>query len=221
VDYEGLYQHFMQLSSQDADIILKPLMMDAVASVQSDQIDKSHPHWWANKYYNGVVPDSNIDKGIFSIYILNIVQVKKYQAVFQGAGLLHAYLEGQNIELMSNSDNVLRGGLTSKHIDIDELIKHVQFVPTYPNVLVGDFHNEQETIYPCPVSDFGLTKITIKQGESYTIQSHSIEMLLVMEGQVEMDGILYNVGEVAMVLALQHLTIHAKEASVIFKAFVP
>jgi len=221
VDYEGLYQYFMQLSSQDADIILKPLMMDAVASVQSDQIDKSHPHWWANKYYNGVVPDSNIDKGIFSIYILNIVQVKKYQAVFQGAGLLHAYLEGQNIELMSNSDNVLRGGLTSKHIDIDELIKHVQFVPTYPNVLVGDFHNEQETIYPCPVSDFGLTKITIKQGESYTIQSHSIEMLLLMEGQVEMDGILYNAGEVAMVLALQHLTIHAKEASVIFKAFVP
>ena len=220
-DYQGLYQYFMQLSSQDADIILKPLMMDAVASVQSDQIDKSHPHWWANKYYNGVVPESNIDKGIFSIYILNIVQVKKYQAVFQGAGLLHAYLEGQNIELRTNSDNVLRGGLTSKHIDIDELIKHVQFVPTYPNVLVGDFHNEQETIYPCPVSDFGLTKITIKQGESYTIQSHSIEMLLLMEGQVEMDGILYNAGEVAMVLALQHLTIHAKEASVIFKAFVP
>jgi len=40
------------------------------------------------------------------------------QAIFQGAGVPHAYLEGQNIELMSNSDNVLRGGLTPKHIDV-------------------------------------------------------------------------------------------------------
>jgi hypothetical protein len=71
---------------------------------------------------------------------------------------LHAYLEGQNIELMANSDNVLRGGLTPKHIDIEELIKHVQFVPTYPKVLLGDALNEQEIIYPCPVADFGLTK---------------------------------------------------------------
>jgi len=221
VDYEGLYQYFMQLSSQDADMILKPLMKDAVASVQSGKADKSHPHWWAHQYYNGVVPESNIDKGIFSIYILNIVQVQKYQAVFQGAGLLHAYLEGQNIELMANSDNVLRGGLTPKHIDIEELIKHVQFVPTYPKVLFGDALNEQEIIYPCPVADFGLTKIAIKHGESYTIHTHSIEMLLVMEGLVEMDGILYHAGEVAMVTALQQLTIQAKEASVIFKAFVP
>ena len=220
-DYKNLYQHFMQLETADSDAILIPLLEEAVASVKNGSVDKMHPHWWANKYYQGVVPSAHVDKGIFSIYILNIVFIPKNHGIFQGAGLLHAYLEGQNIELMANSDNVLRGGLTSKHIDIDELIKHVQFVPTYPNVLVGDFHNEQETIYPCPVSDFGLTKITIKQGESYTIQSHSIEMLLLMEGQVEMDGILYNAGEVAMVLALQHLTIHAKEASVIFKAFVP
>ena len=108
VDYQGLYSFFMQLSSADSDRILKPLMMDAVASVKRGEVDKSHPHWWANKYYEGIIPEKNIDKGIFSIYILNIVQVAKYQAVFQGAGLLHAYLEGQNIELMANSDNVLR-----------------------------------------------------------------------------------------------------------------
>jgi mannose-6-phosphate isomerase len=154
-DYQGLYQFFMQLPSQAADEILKPLIIDAVAAVKNGEVDKTHPHWWANKYYNGVVPESNIDKGIFSIYILNIVSVKKYQGVFQGAGLLHAYLEGQNIELMANSDNVLRGGLTPKHIDIDELLKHVNFTPTYPEVLTGDNINSNETIYPCPVPDFG------------------------------------------------------------------
>jgi mannose-6-phosphate isomerase len=219
--YQGLYSYFMHLPTLESDQILKPLLIDAVASVQKGEIDKSHPHWWANKYYHGVVPDDNIDKGIFSIYILNIVQVKKYQGVFQGAGLLHAYLEGQNIELMANSDNVLRGGLTPKHIDIDELIKHVNFEPTYPAILNGDSMNGIETIYPCPVADFGLSKMALCRGESYTINTQSIEMLLVMEGQVELDGIEYNPGEVALVPSLQQLQIQAKEASVLFKSFVP
>ena len=221
VDYQGLYSFFMQLSNDDADRILKPLMMDAVASVARGEVDKSHPHWWANKYYNGLVPDKGIDKGIFSIYILNIVAVKKYQGVFQGAGLLHAYLEGQNIELMANSDNVLRGGLTPKHIDIIELLNHIKFIPTIPNVLMGDPINAFETNYPCPVADFGLTKIALNKGESYTIQTKSLEMLLVTEGEIVIDGIVYKAGEVAMAKALEHITIQASQATVVFKSFVP
>ena len=221
VDYQGLYSFFMQLSSADSDRILKPLMMDAVASVKRGEVDKSHPHWWANKYYEGIIPEKNIDKGIFSIYILNIVQVAKYQAVFQGAGLLHAYLEGQNIELMANSDNVLRGGLTPKHIDIDELLKHVKFVPTYPNVLNGEALNEIETIYPCPVADFGLSKIAIDGGKDYTIHTNSLEMLLVVEGKISIEGLAFTAGEVAMIPAAQTVQIQAGVDSVLFKSFVP
>lgn len=220
-DYQGLYQYFMQLPSQAADKILKPLLIEAVTAVKNGEVDKTHPHWWANKYYNGVLPESNIDKGIFSIYILNIVSVKKYQGVFQGAGLLHAYLEGQNIELMANSDNVLRGGLTPKHIDIDELLKHVNFVPTYPEVLSGDNININETIYPCPVPDFGLSKIVLKGTESYTIKSLHIEMVLVIEGEVDIDGQVYKAGEVAMVKPLQEITLIGIQPAVMFKSFVP
>ena len=221
VDYQGLYSFFMHLSNEDADTILKPLMMDAVASVKRGEVDKSHPHWWANKYYNGVVPEKGIDKGIFSIYILNIVEVKKYQGVFQGAGLLHAYLEGQNIELMANSDNVLRGGLTPKHVDIDELLKHIKFIPTIPNVLNGVAFNNMEINYPCPVADFGLSKIALKAGEAYTIQTKRLEMLLVTEGEIVIDGIAYGAGEVAMVKALQDITMQASQAAIVFKSFVP
>ena len=220
-NYQTLYRFFMQLPTPAADAILKPLLMDAVASVTTGKVDKSHPHWWANKYYNGIVPEGAIDKGIFSIYILNIVAVKKYQGVFQGAGLLHAYLEGQNIELMANSDNVLRGGLTPKHIDIQELLKHVQFVPTYPNVLNGAPINNIETRYPCPVADFGLTKIALEAGEAYTINTHGLEMLLTIEGQVWIDGLEYKAGEVAMAKANQEIAIKATKPSVIFKSFVP
>jgi len=221
VDFQGLYSFFMQLSLEDSDKILKPLMMDAIAAVKRGEVDKSHPHWWANKYYNGVMPDTGIDKGIFSIYILNIVHVSKYEGVFQGAGLLHAYLEGQNIELMANSDNVLRGGLTPKHVDIKELIEHVKFIPTYPNILKGSLMNEFETLYPCPVPDFGLSKIAISQGKTYTISPMSLEMLLVTEGELKIDNITLKAGEVAMLVAGQTIQIEANLDAVAFKSFVP
>jgi mannose-6-phosphate isomerase len=81
-------------------------------------------------------PDA-FDRGIFSIYFFNLVHLKAGQAVFQGAGLPHAYLEGQNVELMSNSDNVLRGGLTPKYVDVTELINHIHFESLVPEILDG------------------------------------------------------------------------------------
>ena len=220
-DYKNLYQHFMQLDTAASDAILKPLLEEAMASVKNGSVDKMHPHWWANKYYNGVVPTENIDKGIFSIYILNIVYIPKNHGIFQGAGLLHAYLEGQNIELMANSDNVLRGGLTPKHVDINELIQHVQFKPTYPAVMEGTPINVNEVNYPCPVADFGLSKIAIKEGESYTIHTQSIEMLLVMEGQMDINGQSYKVGEVAMVKPEQAIKLDSFKGALIFRSFAP
>ena len=82
--------------------------------------------------------DGNIDRGIFSIYLFNLVHLKKGEGIFQDAGVPHAYLEGQNVEIMANSDNVLRGGLTTKHIDVKELLKHVKCEATYPGYLTGE-----------------------------------------------------------------------------------
>ena len=220
-DYAGLYSHFMHLDQSTTDKILNSLLEIAVHEVKAGKVDKSHPHWWANKYYNGQIPDKNIDKGIFSIYILNIVQVAKYEGVFQGAGLLHAYLEGQNIELMANSDNVLRGGLTTKHVDVHELIQQVKFIPTYPNVLKGEALNEFETRYPCPVPDFGLTKINLAKGKSYTINTSGLEMVLLTQGEIQLDHLQLKAGEVAMLPAGQSAVLTANSDSVLFRSFVP
>lgn len=222
-DYAGLYSYVMRLDQNAADEILKPLLEIAIQEVATGKVDKSSPHFWANRYYGGIVPTSNIDKGILSIYFLNIVNVPKHHGVFQGAGLLHAYLEGQNIELMANSDNVLRGGLTPKHIDIDELLQHIKFEPTYPSILKGDLANSNEVLFPCPVPDFGLTKITLTPGETYTNQTHSFEMFLVMQGDVLLDGIELKPGEFAAVKAGAAYRIQqtGSETAVIFKSFVP
>ena len=222
-DYAGLYSYFMRLDQGAADAILKPLLALAVEEVAAGKVHKAHPHWWANQYYGGVVPASNIDKGILSIYILNIVNVPKYQGVFQGAGLLHAYLEGQNIELMANSDNVLRGGLTPKHIDIEELLQHIQFEPTYPTILKGDQIAFNELQFPCPVPDFGLTKIQLTDGETYTNETLSFELFLVLQGAANINGIDLKPGELAGVKAGASYHIHqtGSETAVLFKSFVP
>ena len=222
-DYANLYSYVMRLNQTEADSILKPLLEIAVQEVAEGKVDKASPHFWANRYYGGVVPASTIDKGILSIYILNIVNVPKHHGVFQGAGLLHAYLEGQNIELMANSDNVLRGGLTPKHIDIEELLNHIKFKPTYPNILKGDVIHSNEVLFPCPVPDFGLTKITIIPGETYTNQTSSFEMFLVMQGGVQLDGIELKPGELAAVKAgaTYHIQSTGSETALIFKSFVP
>ena len=220
-DYQNLYTYFMQLPMAASDAILKPLLDEAAKELAKGNVTKKDPHYWANKYYADGIPSKNIDKGIFSIYILNIVNIAKYQGIFQGAGILHAYLEGQNIELMANSDNVLRGGLTPKHVDVRELIQHVSFVPTYPSILKAVKLNDQETNYPCPVSDFGLTNIRLNPGEVYTISSYSLELLLVMDGEVEIEDIAYKAGDTALLTPNAKLSIKAKSPALLFKAYVP
>jgi mannose-6-phosphate isomerase len=220
-DYQHLYSYFMQLPMAASDAILKPLLEEAAESVARGTVTKNNPQFWANKYYKDGIPLKNIDKGIFSIYILNIVNIPKYQGIFQGAGILHAYLEGQNIELMANSDNVLRGGLTPKHVDVKELIQHVSFVPTYPLILKGEMLNDQETNYPCPVPDFGLTKLRLNAGEVYTISTYSLELLLVMEGEVVIEDIAYKAGDTALLTPNTMVKLKAKLPALLFKAYVP
>lgn len=220
-DYQHLYSYFMQLPMAVSDAILKPLLDEAAKAVAKGNVTKNDPQYWANKYYADGIPSKNIDKGIFSIYILNIVNIPKYKGIFQGAGILHAYLEGQNIELMANSDNVLRGGLTPKHIDAKELIQHVNFMPTTPIILKGDKLTDQETNYPCPVPDFGLTKIALNAGEVYTISTYSLELLLVMNGEVLIEDITYKAGDTVLLTPNAKLKMKAHTAALLFKAYVP
>jgi mannose-6-phosphate isomerase len=67
------------------------------------------------------------DIGVLCVLLLNLVKLEPGQAMFCAAGDLHAYLDGFAVELMANSDNVLRGGLTSKHVDVPELMKTLTF----------------------------------------------------------------------------------------------
>src|SRR5690606_10034604 len=115
-----------------------------------------NPDFWAARAALTFEENGNIDRGIFSIYLFNLVRLKNGEAIFQDAGVPHAYLEGWNVEIMASSDNVLRGGLTSKHIDVKELLKHVKCEATEVKVIMGDLKGK-ERIYETPAPDFALT----------------------------------------------------------------
>ncbi len=75
------------------------------------------------------------DAGVVVALLLNCVRLEPGQAVFLDAGNLHAYLGGTGVEVMANSDNVLRGGLTPKHVDVPELLGVVDFSPLVDPVI--------------------------------------------------------------------------------------
>jgi mannose-6-phosphate isomerase len=99
----------------------------------------------------------------------------------------HAYLEGQNIELMSNSDNVLRAGLTPKHVDIPELLANTAFVPTIAEIIPGSL-NKTVQLYPCPIGDFSLTAYFLKAGEKMEFTVTSPSIFLMLNGEVQWKG---------------------------------
>lgn len=75
------------------------------------------------------------DRGILAALLLNVVTLEPGEGLFLGAGNMHAYLHGVGIEVMANSDNVIRGGLTGKHIDVDELMRVVRFESEEPALM--------------------------------------------------------------------------------------
>jgi mannose-6-phosphate isomerase len=114
---------------------------------------------------------------------LNLVHLRPGQGTFQPAGLLHAYLEGVTVELMANSDNVLRGGLTPKHVDVPELLKILSFESHAPDILDGTLIGDAEHVYRTPAEEFELSRIDLAPGKEYTGEAaNGPDVILILQG---------------------------------------
>ena len=102
------------------------------------------------------------DVSVLSPLYLNLVTLAPGEALFLPAGELHAYLEGTALEIMANSDNVLRGGLTPKHVDVPELLATLAFEGHGPEVLEPVDSGPGERVYRTPAREFelGLLEVT-------------------------------------------------------------
>ena len=125
------------------------------------------------------------DIGFLAPLFLNLVCLSPGQAMNLAAGQLHAYLEGVGIELMANSDNVLRGGLTPKHVDVGELTRVLRFNPSEPRILAAHTEDARAGIYATDTEEFYLARIDVSAGHDFVAASRrSVEILLVIEGRV-------------------------------------
>jgi len=124
------------------------------------------------------------DPGVLAAMLMNRVVLQPGDAIFLDAGNLHAYLRGAGIEIMANSDNVLRGGLTSKHVDVDELTKVLDFNPISGETLSPEPVSEGVVRYPTPATEFALWRVAPGGSTVEVPQTEAGRALIVVDGSV-------------------------------------
>lgn len=129
------------------------------------------------------------DPGVIAAMLLNYVQLQPGEALFLGAGVPHAYLNGLGVEIMANSDNVLRCGLTPKHVDVPELLRVVRFEAGDPGVLRPEASPDGEEVYTTPIDEFRLSRYALAEGAApHDLTRDTPQILLCTSGSVRADG---------------------------------
>jgi len=164
------------------------------------------------------------DIGLFTLFILNLIHLNPGEGIFLKAGIPHAYVKGNIVECMANSDNVVRAGLTPKFKDIEtltQILTYEQGVPEIYKIL----DKSVETHYQPPVSEFHLQRLDIEKDRSVEIQMETgIQILLMIEGAVQIqrnsdESINYKKGDSILLPArLKQYTIKSEESARIFIA---
>lgn len=136
--------------------------------------------WETIRLISEFYPD---DSGLFPPLLLNVVKLNPGEAMFLFAETPHAYLQGVALEVMANSDNVLRAGLTPKYIDIPELVANVKFVAKpAAELLTQPVKNGAELDFPIPVDDFAFSLHDLSSAET-SVAQESAAILFCVEGE--------------------------------------
>ena len=168
-----------RLSGPDPDRLqltvewLLRLPADEVAALVADVAPAVELAALLNSFYPG-------DRGVLVGLLLNRITLAPGDAVFLGAGNLHAYLSGVGVEIMANSDNVIRGGLTPKHIDVEELLSVVSFDAFEPDIQRA---SGAEHRFRSAGSGFQLTRLESPDGA--VIDVTGPELVFVTSGAIQ------------------------------------
>jgi mannose-6-phosphate isomerase len=220
-DKQGLKNFFTVLLTMEPERkkqVIDNALKNAHRFSEDDNLFK-----WTIKLYN----EYKADIGIFSPILLNLICLKPGQAMFIPSGTLHAYLDGVGIELMANSDNVLRGGLTSKHVDVRELLSILDFEERGVNIIASKKSKDFEMIYLSPAEEFVLSVISDNKEIAYKSPvKRSIEIILCTNGKALIRDIDNNIAidldrgvSVVIPASVQNYTINGK--ATLYKASVP
>ena len=148
---EGFLRRLLHLKGADLQSVL----------IEARAASKSRDNHWQEiqrEWVGRLILQFPVDVGVLAPLFLHIVRIGPGEAIYQPPRVLHAYLDGFGVELMANSDNVLRGGLTPKNVDVDELLKVLDFRAFEPRVLspVSVTSEKALAFFPTPSEEFAL-----------------------------------------------------------------
>jgi len=177
---EGLKSFYTCLMRQE-DAKKRSLIEEAVIAARGKENHAFNELLNLHSYYSG-------DIGILCAVLLNLVVLQPGEAMYLESGELHSYICGTGMEIMANSDNVLRGGLTPKHVDVEELLATLSFKAGGVAVLGGENRGSVcETVYPTPAAEFELRVIRLTGGcdadEYVSDTGRSVEILFCGSGR--------------------------------------
>lgn len=152
--------------------------------------------------------DAPDDPGVLIALLLNYLRLEPGEAVFLAAGTVHAYLRGTGVEVMANSDNVVRGGLTRKHVDVPQLLAMTDFVDCPDPRVTPQPAGPGRLRYPVPVPDFAVERVTVANAETVQLSPPAgPTLLLCVSGRplatAGADGLQLAPGHAALVTPVQ------------------
>lgn len=192
IDTVGLpqvYREIMQATQAQLEKWLLPIISEKQLEYQQDKLKWDNPDYWVLYSMEAMgISSEKLDAGLLCFYLFNIVNLKKGEGIYQGAGLPHAYLRGQNIELMAASDNVIRGGLTPKFVDIPALLNTIEYREVVPKIIPAYQGEEALYLYPTPeAKDFAMQRLSFNPFDEEAFITTSASILLVMAGSLYID----------------------------------
>ena len=161
----------------------------ARAAAGAEQAERAAADDPAARWVRRLAAEYPADAGVLAPYLLNLVRLAPGEGLHTAAGVLHTSLQGSGVELQANSDNVLRCGLTPKHVDVPELLRIGRFEPGAAQVIRGSVRRApataaaaEERHYATPAAEFALSEIRLAGGPAAAATGGRPEVLLVLDG---------------------------------------
>lgn len=125
------------------------------------------------------------DPGVVAVMLLNPVSLRPGEALYIPPGAVHAYMSGLGVEVMAASDNVLRAGLTSKQVNVDEMLACISVAAAPPLRIAGEHVSPHTQVFYAPVEDFELSMTVLGPGGPVAVPGTGPRILLCLEGAIE------------------------------------
>ena len=192
-----LYSRIMTMPQSEVNAILTPLVDRLNSADRETPYCPDQFEYWllqADRFFS---TESNKERGLFSIALFNLIHLKPGEAIQIPIAAPHLYLGGAGLEVMANSNNVLRGGLTRKHVDVAELMRVMDFSALMPQRLTIQVDRRQPSLstYPQTAAEYHLCRIDLRQQQRYCCAiGHSVQIIIVIAGRVRLkcsDGTRY------------------------------